>query len=168
MENHIVNIEFTSNVSSGTTAATCTTSESKKLVLPKFKPPASVAKKVEPSLDPRQLEKGQSSSTNLIVKGAYSVAREELDDIWGSNDSDEKESDGEDDTYNGIGNRISTVSDKAMFSDHLPLHQHQQSSIPSSSSRIVRTDQVYRIPYIVHTYFFIVLHFFIDKVYHII
>ena len=124
MENHIVNIEFTSNVSSDTTTATCTANEPKKLVLPKFKPPATVVKRVEPSLDPSQLEKVQRPSTNLIVKGSYSVAREELDDIWGRNNS-EKESDGEDDNYDGIGNRSLTVPDKRVIPDRLPHHSHQ-------------------------------------------
>lgn len=64
----------------------------KKLQLPKFKPPAIVQKEdnSRTSQDSRNQNThtmyANSSDSNIVVRGAYKVTADELDDIWGDGD----------------------------------------------------------------------------------
>ena len=89
MENHIIQVEF-SNVNENATQNTVLSTKTK-LVLPKFKPPSTV---IKPEVDEHlsvEFDSKKSNllnSSNIIVRGAYKVTNDELDDIWGTENSD--------------------------------------------------------------------------------
>ena len=132
MENHIVNIEFTINEGD-------TTGELKKLVLPKFKPPATI-KKVEPTLMGLPVDNVQNTSKKFIVKGAYSVAREELDDIWGSAEEESEEENVAASHDNR--NRTVTATERSIISDRRLQQPFPSSSSSSSLMGTIRSEQV--------------------------